>query len=150
LVKAKHFDAFYPINLEIPLRFAASTYSAADLLEAIKRALPYLLRYDNKTPSKAVLRRTTVELADRNLTVREAMNQIIAALPIGWQATALPGYMILYPESSDYDSALLWWRRVAEGGVEETCGPQQFGAGDVKPAADEDSPEELDEMTLGL
>jgi len=130
VVKAKHFDALNPIDLHYHLSLPVVGWSAADLLERLKRDLPYLLRYDTTTTGRAELKRARVELPDTELTTRDALIAVIAALPPGWQATALPGYVILYKEQTPYDSALLWWRR-GDGMVLETTGPQRFDAGDV-------------------
>jgi hypothetical protein len=145
LVKAKHFDARYAINLDVPLQFESSTWSAADLLETIKRDLPYLLRYDNKGQAKTVLKDTRVSLPNPRLTVRELAGEVIAALPAGWQLTALPGYLILYPETRIYDSALVWWRRRGDASVEETSGPRHFDAGEVQAVDDESGSSDLDQ-----
>ncbi|MEV7621758.1 GIY-YIG nuclease family protein [Actinoplanes sp. NPDC089786] len=133
LVKAKHFDALFPIDLSYHLNLRVTGWSAADLLERLKRDLPYLLRYDTTTANRALLKRARVELPDGKVTAREALASIIAALPSGWQATALPGYVILYKEDTSYDSALLRWHREVDGTIRETQGPQRFDAGDVDP-----------------
>ncbi|WP_430791281.1 GIY-YIG nuclease family protein [Actinoplanes sp. G11-F43] len=130
VVKAKHFDALYPIDLNYSLNLEVSGWSVADLLLRLKHDLPYLLRYDNKA-NQAELKRTRVELPAAELTARDAFASIVAALPSGWQATALPGYVILYKETATYESALRWWRRDGDGAVVETAGPQHFAAGEV-------------------
>lgn len=135
VVKAKHFDALYPIDLDYQLGIPVTGWSVADLLDKLKRDLPYLLRYENKNRSHlAELKRTRVELPAIELTASEALIAIIDALPTGWQATALPGYVILYKEEASYDSALLWWHRDSDGTVYETPGLRRFDAGDVETA----------------
>ncbi|GLY05011.1 GIY-YIG nuclease family protein [Actinoplanes sp. NBRC 101535] len=134
VVKAKHFDAVYPIDLNYRLSIPVTGWAVADLLDKLKRELPYLLRYENKNGAHlAELKRTRVELPAVELPAREALISIIDALPAGWQATALPGYVILYKEETSYDSALLWWHRdPRDGEVYETPGPQRFDTGDVE------------------
>lgn len=132
VVKVKHFDALYPIDLDYVLNLPASRLSAAELLEALKRDLPYLLRYDTTSVGKALFKQTHVELPGIKLTTRDAMALIVGALSPGWQATALPGYLILYKEEASYDSALFWWRHDEGGAVLQTQGPQRFDAGEVE------------------
>jgi hypothetical protein len=55
---------------------------------------------------------------------------ILEALSVGWQLTALPGYAILYKESTTYEAALAWWRRT-DVGVDYSAGPART----VPPAA---------------
>jgi hypothetical protein len=150
VVKAKHFDALYPINLDVPLELDRLDWSAAELLEIVKRDLPYLLRYDNKGPARTVLQRTRLSLPERRLAAREVVRELVAHLPSGWQATALPGYLILYPETRTYDSALLWWRRSDDGAVAEMLGPRQFAAGEVDTADADGETTDIDQPTFDL
>jgi hypothetical protein len=46
-----------------------------------------------------------VQVASGELTARDLIRLAIDALPGGWQATALPGYVILYHEDATYASA---------------------------------------------
>jgi len=131
LVKAKHFDAAYPIDLETVVYLHPGRHTAARLLEIAKRELPYNLRFENKGTAKKTLERTLVTFRGGTISARDLMWLIISALPSGWQATALPGYLILYHETNEYESARVWWRRDPDGNVLSIVGPQRYEAGEV-------------------
>lgn len=125
LVKAKHFDAQYPIDLEHRVHgLSAGVRSVQDLLLEVKTGLPYNLRYEKTKPIKRQLADSTVELPSGDLSVRDVMRLVIGSLPDGWQATALPGYLILYHEEETYQSALTFWRKET-GEVREYMGERR-------------------------
>lgn len=107
-IKATHFDARYPIDTDREIDGLAfgKTISAADALEKLRQSVPYNLRFEREGNephpdlSTAKLGRS---LAPRS--VREALKAIVDALPKGWTATVLPGYIILYRERAAYPSA---------------------------------------------
>ncbi|MEV0805317.1 GIY-YIG nuclease family protein [Micromonospora sp. NPDC050200] len=146
MVKAAHFDATYPIDLDHECRPQPGAQPLAAILEAAKGQLPYLLRFDSNTEAKKIYRDTSLSVLGQPMTARSLAHQLIAALPTEWQLTALPGYLILYQERRRYDSALGWWRRESNGQVVYTPGPRQFAAGPVNAeAADQGTGEtELD------
>jgi hypothetical protein len=124
-VEANHFDALYPINLDLMIdSLAPGPRAVGDVLFELKKKLPYNLRFENpKDSSQARLAyRATVEVPLYPITVRAALELILSVLPEGWQATALPGYLILYFEGTVYGSARCRWNR-AGAGVVETPGP---------------------------
>lgn len=124
LVKAKHFDALYPANLDLVLDGAAlqpGEYTVKQYLKAVKTALPFNLRYEEKTAHAKDYARHKVEVPADSLTARKLISLAIDALPEGWQATALPGYVILYHESDDYESARCLWRK-QDGRAHELAG----------------------------
>ncbi|WP_084508689.1 Eco29kI family restriction endonuclease [Nocardia pseudovaccinii] len=126
LVKAKHFDAEYPIDLDrtIP-ELANHLRPVEDLLHDIKARLPYNLRFETKNKIKQELIDAHIAIPAGELSVRRVIGLVLNALPEGWQATALPGYVILYNESTNYRSALVYWRKV-DGRVEEYVGDQRL------------------------
>ncbi|WCN82519.1 Eco29kI family restriction endonuclease [Micromonospora sp. LH3U1] len=132
LVKAAHFDATYPIDLDHQCRLQSGTQTLAAALEATKGQLPYLLRFDSSTSAKKVYRDASITGSSRSLAARSLAHQIVDVLPAGWQLTALPGYLILYQEDRRYESALGWWRRESDSHVLYTPGPRQFAAGEVE------------------
>jgi hypothetical protein len=141
VVKAGHFDAQFPINVRTPTEIPAGTYTARQFLEALKIALPYNLRYDQKFKEKGRLAQVILEVAQSPILARTAFNLIIDSLPLQWQLTALPGYAILYKEADPqaYDSAIAWWRRDEENSpVTETPGRRLFGQGSVEGSDNED------------
>jgi hypothetical protein len=135
LVKANHFDAEYPINLGVRIEsLAPGLYPVRTYLRTVKASLPFNLRFDTRSAhSKEDYRDSTVEVPPAELTVRELICLAIDALPEGWQATALPGYVILYREDTMYASALVFWRK-RDGGVSEITGAARLD----KPGAIED------------
>jgi hypothetical protein len=134
LVKSNHFDALYSINLDLPIgSIPAGAYPAREFLAAVKSSLPFNLRFDKDSHrSKEDYGLSTVEVPSKELTVRELLALAVEALPEGWQATALPGYVILYHEHEIYGSANVLWRK--EGGtLTEAPGAARLGApGDIK------------------
>jgi hypothetical protein len=127
VVQENHFDAIYPINLDLTVRPTPGVRPVGDVLAELKKALPYLLRFQDPRKDKRALSdyRATVRVPDAPITVRSLIRLVIESLPDGWQATTLPGYTILYYENINYDSAQCWWRR-SQGSVCETPGPRRF------------------------
>ncbi|MEY9907967.1 hypothetical protein ABIA35_004199 [Catenulispora sp. MAP12-49] len=125
LVKTNHFDALYRINLDQLVEVTSTCGPAFAILDAIKTAAPYNVRYDRlrKKPHPDLVD-TTVTVPAGAVPVRELLPIVVEQLPIGWQATAFPGYVILYPEPAEkvYASAMLMWRRNDDGVVIETPG----------------------------
>ncbi len=108
-VDEDHWDAMYPVNLELPCDgISAGTYPVVDLLRKVKAALPFLFRYQDGNRSvgaqPADYRREVAVIPHDNPTADQAFSRIAAALP-GWQITALPGYVIMYREQRHYPSA---------------------------------------------
>lgn len=141
-VKAAHFDAHYPINLDLSLILVDEDIALRldALVDRVKAALPYNLRRDKKTHIKD-LREAIAVLPAGEHTVRELIELILGALPMGWQVTALPGYLILYREHADYPSANFSWTKGADGSVVEMTGRGALAAGALPqdPADGEDS-----------
>lgn len=48
---------------------------------------------------------TTLSALKGPVNPRQAIQHIVGELPDGWQATALPGYIILYKEEKSYPDA---------------------------------------------
>jgi hypothetical protein len=142
VVKAAHFDAIYPIDLQHRVALPSRVRTLDEALDAAKAALPYLLRFDSEPAAKRVYRDATVTPPSRPLPVTDLAALLVAALPHGWQLTALPGYLILYRETRAYESALGWWRSRPDRKVEYQPGPSRFAAGSV--AADDAEPDPSD------
>lgn len=137
VVKAKHFDALYPIDLSHAVNSASpGEQSVEEALAAVKKDLPFNLRYASDKPSKVDLAKAALEMPAGPMRVRDFLPGLIDALPTGWQATALPGYVILYRETKDYGSARLIWRK-DDGQTKEIEGLQKLDdTGDVSPESD--------------
>ncbi|PIB73300.1 hypothetical protein [Mycobacterium celatum] len=133
IVRANHFDALYPINLNFPVALDAAVVGDSDALACLtdlKKKLPYLLRF-GRTGHTRELQAAKLTVPAVELPLRQWMKLIVGALP-GWLATALPGYVILYKEQDPdrYHSAITYWRREADGVVIEAAGQgQQAPAG---------------------
>ena len=100
--KPKHFDAQFPIDIDRPLDAEfPSEGSAAELLKALKRAVPYLIRFEtisqHSRTAHADLESTRVALSAADLqSPATAIAGVIAKLPAGWHATMLPSHVIIY------------------------------------------------------
>ncbi|MEB3982521.1 GIY-YIG nuclease family protein [Mycobacterium sp. 663a-19] len=146
-VKENHFDAQYPINLDLAVAPGAAVAGDSNILvflTDLKRKLPFLLRFGSEGHVKE-LRGAELTVPAGELPVRQWMRRVVAALPTGWLATALPGYVILYKEEDPdrYDSAIAYWQKDADGSVQEHPGQrQQAPPGDIDD--DEDEYEESD------
>ncbi len=152
LVKENHFDAHYPVNLDLvvepvttgrnPVALRPGHYPVKKYLQGLKRALPFNLRFptDNPPYTRGGGTQPTVEV-DGPRPFRELIRRALYALPEGWQATALPGYVILYPEIRDYASATQFWLK-REGVVTEPSGQGLLDAPKEIPEEGDDETEE--------
>ncbi|HWL37638.1 MAG TPA: Eco29kI family restriction endonuclease [Frankiaceae bacterium] len=139
-VAVNHFDALHPINLDVVVDLLPGPMTAAEALPMLKAALPYLLRFEDPRRNDSAASDYTnasLMIPDARMPARDAIAIVLKALPPRWQATALPGYIILYPENgTEYDSAMFYWRSFG-GGVTFAEGPRRLGAAEV-PNADKD------------
>ncbi|WP_433330181.1 GIY-YIG nuclease family protein [Spirillospora sp. CA-294931] len=126
LVRASHFDATYPIDLGVEINLGLSHWRVSSLLEAVKERLPFNFRFERSAQAKRVLQTTSVEVPNASSPLENLVPIIVGQLPNGWQATALPGYLILYRERREYGSALGWWRSSPDGAVEWEVGPERY------------------------
>jgi len=104
--KANSFDVLYPIDLDetIELQLEGLT-SLAEVIAALKRALPYTLRVENSGENVRLLHddftENNLEMQPGSTTTRSIIERVVAALPEGWQATALAGRIVIYRENYD-------------------------------------------------
>jgi hypothetical protein len=109
------FDAKYPIRDDWPCDWIdAGDWTAANLLAALKKGLPYLLRYETErtrgSKVKASDYAAKVAVPSPGMPARELLKLIARALA-GFQATVFPSHMILYREKRDYSAAegkIIW------------------------------------------
>jgi len=106
-VDPENYDALFPIDIGREIAFAIEAgETAASAVSRLKDALPYTFRYqgDGSRSRKPHVdfERTSLKALVGPVTPRAAIHHIVQALPDGWQATALPGYIILYKEERDY------------------------------------------------
>lgn len=93
-----HFDVLYPINLDYVPSIQPGLWTLTDLLKELKDDLPFLFRYKS---AREVYARHEVH-NEAGLTAHEVLQLVAASLGDGWQITALPGYVIMYPEPRQY------------------------------------------------
>jgi len=144
-VKENHFDASYPIDLDYEMALTQKAAEAGTVLAALKdlkKNLPYLLRFAEGTPDALGKARLEIDDPTAPRPLAEWLPLIVAALPSGWQATALPGYVVLYEVAapSDYPSATRYWRN-ENGHVQDV----QVAAVWAAPGRIVDDPESDDE-----
>ena len=104
--KPTSFDVLYPIDLDQQINLNLPDRAhAIDVLQALRRELPYTLRIEGPRGKRFALHADfdglMIERSSGYTTVREVLTEIVAALPNGWQATALAGRVILYKERVD-------------------------------------------------
>lgn len=103
-LKKNNFDLLYPINVDIVPEVLAGKTTARQLLGKLKANLPYLLRY--KQPNEDV----NIVVPHEKMTACELIILIASHLKGDWQATALPGRLLLYPElDKSYPGATVLW-----------------------------------------
>lgn len=100
-VKPANFDARFPIDIDRQINFSISEgETAAFVLAKLKSLLPYTLRYQMSAPRSRKphfdLERTIPGTLKGEVSAKRILEHIVAALPPGWKATKLPGYVIMY------------------------------------------------------
>lgn len=112
-----HFDSRFPIDPDYsPDDVSAGHHNTLELLLLLKRQLPYIFRFETKyrknyRKGSPKYNSLGVVISRDGMTARRLLQQVIDALPEGWQATFLPGRLILYEESTDYPHAIATIRR---------------------------------------
>ncbi len=104
-LKEDGFDALFPIDIdrEVEASLPRGDVSAAEILEALKLAVPYTFRFERN----ALLKSIRVHVPSTAKTTRAIVEAVIKGLPAGWQAWALPGRVIIYKEQRSYDAGAL-------------------------------------------
>jgi len=96
--KVDHFDAQFPIDMNLPISFdLPTTGTAAETLRILKRHLPYLVRFQllrkNSRSAHDDLEHTTISLdPTKPFTPESIIAQTVEQLPVGWHATRLPSH----------------------------------------------------------
>ena len=108
-IKPGGFDDQFPIDLdrEITLADVQSEMSVFDVLSLLRNRVPYIVRWetDPLNPRKAHPDLDVkINLRTAVTTARALFENIVAVLTPGWQATRLPGRVILYRENHDYSA----------------------------------------------
>lgn len=99
-----NYDAIFPIDVDREMAFAIDKdESVASALARLKDALPYTFRYQTDRPRSRQphgdFLAATLPALSGPVSPRRAISHILGSLASEWQATALPGYIILYKES---------------------------------------------------
>lgn len=110
IVDPRNYDAQYPIDIDREIAYSIDAGEpAAAAVSRLKDALPYTFRYQSaKAGGRAAhddFRNTELTAARGPMTARQAITHIVSALPSGWQATGLSGYIVLYKENEQYPAA---------------------------------------------
>lgn len=106
--KPSDFDLQYPVKLDFPVitdSLSSPDVPASTIVAEVKEQLPFLFRYGRKPNEKAELEQALCTLPPGSLPLSSVLQTLIAALPAGWQATVLPGRVLLYKEARDYSNA---------------------------------------------
>jgi hypothetical protein len=112
--KDDHFDVQYPANLNVAVEgVEPGRYKISDLVVKMKAALPYVFRYAStgKKPHRDLTSAQVEVSPERVPASADYLFATIAEAMPAWQITALPGYVIMYPESRTYPSARRVYRR---------------------------------------
>lgn len=103
--KAEHFDFQFPIDLTRPLAFSVpKDATAAEVLNAIKSNVPYLVRFQRPTgkarSAHSDLEGTKVTIPATALSAEAVIAEVVKQLPTGWHATMLPSHVIIYKDDN--------------------------------------------------
>ena len=120
VIEEGHFDALYPIDLGYAVELGGTEWKLGALLKRLASETPYTFRYEKNESIVSRFFEETEVSVDSATTVREAIERAVGALPKGWQATALPGALIMYPREAVYESAMGWFRATGSGEAEWT------------------------------
>ncbi|MBA5689147.1 GIY-YIG nuclease family protein [Rugamonas apoptosis] len=110
-LKVEHFDAQYPIDIDNhPIEVGVrGEMSAATLLAALNKAVPFIVRTQNaggrSRQPHADLETTKVSVPEGPHSARAILRMAASALGPAWQITVLPGYVIVYKEQAIYHHA---------------------------------------------
>ncbi|WP_143261456.1 GIY-YIG nuclease family protein [Allokutzneria sp. NRRL B-24872] len=100
-----HFDTMYPANLHWTCKeIAMGTYTATNLLQQVKKNVPFVFRYKKADFHRGI--EVTVDWENPTADeLFELLGQAINAVGPDWQIIALPGYAIMYDKRTQYPSA---------------------------------------------
>lgn len=99
--KVDHWDTQYPITLdECHVEFELGTHSISDVMRSLKAGLPFVLRFERPGKGRNSFHPdfegNTLVLSQKRMSTREVLEAVMAALPLGWHATAVPSHIIAY------------------------------------------------------
>jgi len=109
--KPEGFADQFPISVDIQHEFRpVGSHVVAAALATLKASHNYTRRYETESIARRVNRSkphpdllaVTFRMTTPRMTVRETLNEMLSALPNGWQATIFAGHVILYKEHRSY------------------------------------------------
>jgi hypothetical protein len=105
-IKAGGFDDLFPIDLDKPVRLDGlePPLTAAKALAALDREVPYIIRALRPRKKQHPDFSVEIDPLPELTTAREVIKSVVSKLPPGWQATMLPGRVILYREEKEYSA----------------------------------------------
>ena len=106
LTKPGAFDLRHPLDLDVPIRTDLDgSVPLSKAASALSAAVPYLIRIELAPGEKRKIHpdfySRVLEMRPGVTTARRLIEQILTALPPGWQATALAGRVVVYQEHRD-------------------------------------------------
>jgi Uri superfamily endonuclease len=109
--KPTTFNSLYPINPDLPCDFIdRTTYKALELLQLLRSNLPYTFRFQDDSDVIEELEQTEVRIGPHTpKTAAELVRLVASRLPGAWQATVLPGRLLLYRERATYVHGRILW-----------------------------------------
>ena len=113
------FNSIYPVDPDYVCDWIEpGEVRAWHLLNAFKRRLPYLLRFQRVTrrfgsdvdhEAEQELKETEISVPHSDMSARTLLREIAKQLSSGWQATQFPGRLILYKEQTEYRHGQRIW-----------------------------------------
>lgn len=98
-----HWDVKYPADLSLTVpAMSAGDYDCLDFMKKLKAALPFNFRYQKKGAGVGDYKGVTIRVPANAMDAASLFKLLVGALPPEWQATVLPGYVILYKNSRPY------------------------------------------------
>jgi hypothetical protein len=129
VLKKKHFDVLFPIDLERPVEgLKPGLIAMSSFLKTLKSGLPYNFRYAEPPQSKS----TFLTVSHAGLSADDAFQLVSEALPETWQIAALMGYVIMYPDAGEeYKSAWRYYRSGKAVETEPEASPEEITQDDL-------------------
>jgi len=105
-IKAGGFDDLFPVDLDRPMSLVGTSApnTAVTVLAALRREIPYIVRAQTLRNKPHPDLYSEVGPLPEVTTAREVIKLVVNSLPTGWQATLLPGRVILYREDKEYSA----------------------------------------------
>ncbi|MFF0118220.1 GIY-YIG nuclease family protein [Micromonospora arida] len=110
-------------SIKIEVTGAGRPMAVRSALDALKSAVPFdLFRFATEGSGSAENKASVADYVDREVVLEAGatplmshLRQVVAALPIGWQATVGPPGVQIYREEVNYAYAIDGWRHGSQG-----------------------------------